>query len=52
MQRQTADRGHVTKVEVMYAQKWLTQWEKDKSRVLRFSRKMMGAGPSLKGMRA
>jgi hypothetical protein len=33
----------VTKVEVMFAEKWIMQWERDKIKVRNFSRKMLGA---------
>lgn len=42
VKRQSQDRI-VTKVEVMFAQKWIGEWEKDKRKVLNFSRKMLGA---------
>lgn len=36
------DRALSTKIEVMYADRWLSEWEKDKRRVRKFSRKLLG----------
>jgi len=36
------DKSLSTKIEVMYAERWLTEWEKDKRRVRKLSRKLLG----------
>ncbi len=43
MQRQN-ERDIVTKMEVLWAEKWMTKWERDKRYIRRLSRHMLGMG--------
>jgi hypothetical protein len=51
MERQTSERLTAT-VEVMFAEKWIRQWEKDKKRVLNLSRSMLGDKGGMGGISA
>jgi len=41
--KRSSDKAIAVKMEILFAKKWLLQWEKDKRRVVRLSREMMGA---------
>ncbi len=45
----TAQQRISTKVEIMFAQKWIAEWQTDKKKALNFSRKMLGAAGGQSG---
>jgi len=51
MQR-SSDKTIATQIEVMFAQKWVNEWENDKMKTRRLNRKMHGANAGRRGISA
>jgi hypothetical protein len=41
--KRSSEKFIAIKMEILFAEKWMRQWAKDKARIVRLSRKMMGA---------